>query len=122
MAEGLASLAVPHRLSRAFEGRTTLTFKEAAAALEMDERLLRTAVKAGRVKYIRHGQGQARVQRRFLLIDLLEFLNAERRRERPFTPERALGPTGRNSRSMASDFGVLRARLNGARPRSQSGR
>ena len=37
-------LPVPDRLARAFQGRTTLNLKEAAAALEMDQRHLRVSV------------------------------------------------------------------------------
>ncbi len=115
------TLPVPGRLARAFEDRTTVTLKEAAAALEMDPKLLRAAVKAGRVKYIRLGQGQSRVQRRFLLIDLVEFLNRERRQECPSTSVPAPRFIGPSSGSKVSDFAVLRARLNGAPPRSPSG-
>ncbi len=92
------TLPVPDGLARAFERRTTLTLGEAAAALEMDEKLLRAAVKDGRVKYIRLGQGKSRVQRRFLLIDLLEFLNLERRQECPSTSVPARRSTGPRDR------------------------
>jgi hypothetical protein len=116
-----APLSCPDRLVRAFEGRTTVNLKEAAAALEMDEKHLRAAVKAGWVKFVLQGQGRARPRRRFLLVDLLEFLNAERRQECPSTSARALRLTGRNSGSMASDFASLRARLSAARLRPPSG-
>jgi hypothetical protein len=36
-----AGLPVPDRLVRAFEGRTSISLKEAAEALEMDQRQLR---------------------------------------------------------------------------------
>jgi hypothetical protein len=51
-------LPVPDRLARAFQGHTTLNLKKAAAALEMDERHLRAAVRAGQVRFVHLGQGQ----------------------------------------------------------------
>ena len=113
--------AVPDRLARAFEGRTVLTLKEAAAALEMDERLLRAAVRTGKVKYIQRGLGRSRELRRFLLTDLLEFLNTERRQECPSTSVPTPRSTSATSASRASDFASLRARLNGAQPKRPSG-
>jgi hypothetical protein len=123
MGEGApAGLPVPDRLARAFEGRTTLTLREAATALEMDEKRLRAAVRAGRLRYVAPGEGRTRVRRRFLLVDLLEFLNRERRQECPSTSVPTPRSTGATSGSRVSDFAILRARLSGARPGSPSGR
>jgi hypothetical protein len=48
------------------------------------------------------------VQRRFLLIDLLEFLNRERRQECPSTSVPHSRSTGPSSGSKVSDFAALR--------------
>jgi hypothetical protein len=110
-------LHVPDRLAQAFQGRTTLNLREAAAALEMDPRQLRAAVRAGRVRFVQHGRGQARVQRRFLLADLVTYLDTERRLSCPSTSPRARGSTGATSASRASAFDALREKLTAARPR-----
>ncbi|AWN44355.1 hypothetical protein DK389_03975 [Methylobacterium durans] len=112
---------IPDRLARAFTGRTTLNLREAAAALEMDKRHLRSAVRAGRVGYLIHGQGERRARRRFLLCDLVQFLQSERRRECPSTRAKVRRSSGATSGSKDSAFGALRARLTGAPPKPSSG-
>jgi hypothetical protein len=109
---------IPDRIAQAFEGRTSLTLAEAADALEMDERHLREAADKGRIHYVLPTVGRTRKMRRFLLIDLIDFLKAERRQECPSISAPTRRPTGANSGSKVIGFASLRAKLNNDRPSS----
>jgi hypothetical protein len=112
---------VPDRLAKAFEGRTTLNLGEAARALEMDEKCLRAAVARGKVKYVLRGQGETRKLRRFLLPDLVDYLNAERRQECPSTSVPTRRSIGASSGSKVFDIADLRRKRRDAKlgsPRS----
>lgn len=104
---------VPDRLAAAFEGRTALNLTEAAASLEMDPRRFRDAVDKGRVRYILRGGSEKRRLRRFLLIDLIDYLKSERKQACPSTAAKARRTTGRSSGSTVYDFASLRERLIG---------
>lgn len=114
----LASFPIPDRLARAFQERTAITLAEAANALETDQKQLRAEVKAGKVKYVLRGQSQTRKLRRFLLVDLLEYLNGERRQECPSTSARTPRSTGASLQSGVIEFDALRAKLIAGRRKS----
>ena len=106
---------VPDRLAKAFQDRTTLNLAEAAKALEMDEKGLRADAASGKVKYVLRGQGSARKLRRFLLSDLLDYLNAQRRQECPSTSVRTPRSTGASSGSTVFDIADLRRKRRSAK-------
>lgn len=70
---------IPGCIAQAFEGRTSLTLAEAADAMEMDKRHLPEAADKGRVHYLMLTHARSRKMRRFLLSDVIDLLNAERR-------------------------------------------
>ncbi|GLS51930.1 helix-turn-helix domain-containing protein [Methylobacterium gregans] len=109
---------VPDRIARAFTDRTSLTLAETADALEMDPKTLRREVGEGRIKYVLRGTGTKRKLRRFLLTDLMEYLEGQRRQECPSISVPTRRPTGASSTSTVIGFASLRAKLSGAPPSS----
>ena len=115
----MSEFPIPSRIARAYDGRTSLTLEEAADALEMSPRELRREVKAGKIHYVLRGGSERRKLRRFLEVDLVGYLEAQRKQECPSTPARNPRSSGRNSKSTVYDFASLREKLTGERPRPQ---
>jgi excisionase family DNA binding protein len=56
-----------------FEGRLTLSFKEAAELLKLNEKTLRKHVRRGNIRFRQTGLGRSRVRREFALEDIVDF-------------------------------------------------
>ena len=93
---------VPELLERAFAERVSLTFKETARLLGIDQKTLRGHVRAGNIRFITIGLGMTKLRREFTLNDILEFVEQMRRRECPSTSD----PT-RRSTTMTSSGDIL---------------
>jgi hypothetical protein len=64
---------IRERLERAFDGRATVRFAEAASLLRMTEKTLRRHVADGSISYRATGTGSLRMRREFAVSDLAGF-------------------------------------------------
>lgn len=93
---------IPAPLTQAFADRVTISARETARLLGVDEKTLRGHVRAGNIRFLAIGFGEVRPRREFRLADILEFLERMSRRECPST-----APRTRRSTTTISSPGVI---------------
>jgi hypothetical protein len=107
----VAMTEIPEPLKHAFAHRVSLSSKETAHLLGIDEKTLRGHIKAGNIRFVVVGLGKAKLRREFTLSDVLEFLERMRRRECPYISAQTRPTTTMISSGDVLGFTARRAKL-----------